>query len=88
MCRIKYLLLLTAFIIMGCQVSEQDDSLIEKRKNKVEEVAYQRAFKVGVMPTMDCFAPYFCSKTVHFINPDDIDIRLKEYTLNETVILR
>ena len=50
MCRIKYLLLLTAFIIMGCQVSEQDDSLIEKRKNKVEEVAYQRAFKVGVMP--------------------------------------
>lgn len=79
MCRIKYLLLLTAFIIMGCQVSEQDDSLIEKRKNKVEEVAYQRAFKVGVMPTMDCL-PIFLLKDSALYNPDDIDIRLKEYT--------
>ena len=35
MCRIKYLLLLAALVIVGCQVSEQDDSLIEKRKNKV-----------------------------------------------------
>ncbi|VTY03110.1 NMT1/THI5 like protein [uncultured Prevotella sp.] len=79
MCRIKYLLLLTAFIIMGCQVSEKDDSLIEKRKNKVEEVAYQRAFKVGVMPTMDCL-PIFLLKDSALYNPDDIDIRLKEYT--------
>lgn len=79
MCRIKYLLLLTAFIIMGCQVSEQDDSLIEKRKNKVEEVAYQRAFKVGVMPTMDCL-PIFLLKDSALYNSDDIDIRLKEYT--------
>lgn len=79
MCRIKYLLLLTAFIIMGCQVSEQDDSLIEKRKNKVEEVAYQRAFKVGVMPTMDCL-PIFLLKDSALYNLDDIDIRLKEYT--------
>ena len=79
MCRIKYLLLLTAFIIMGCQVSERDDSLIEKRKNKVEEVAYQRAFKVGVMPTMDCL-PIFLLKDSALYNPDDIDIRLKEYT--------
>ena len=79
MCRIKYLLLLTAFIIMGCQVSEQDDSLIEKRKNKVKEVAYQRAFKVGVMPTMDCL-PIFLLKDSALYNPDDIDIRLKEYT--------
>ena len=79
MCRIKYLLLLTALIIMGCQVSEQDDSLIEKRKNKVEEVAYQRAFKVGVMPTMDCL-PIFLLKDSALYNPDDIDIRLKEYT--------
>ena len=79
MCRIKYLLLLTAFIIMGCQVSEQDDSLIEKRKNKVEEVAYQRAFKVGVMPTMDCL-PIFLLKDSVLYNPDDIDIRLREYT--------
>lgn len=79
MCRIKYLLLLTAFIIMGCQVSEQDDSLIEKRKNKVEEVAYQRAFKVGVMPTMDCL-PIFLLKDSALYNPDNIDIRLKEYT--------
>lgn len=79
MCRIKYLLLLTALIIMGCQVSEQDDSLIEKRKNKVEEVAYQRAFKVGVMPTMDCL-PIFLLKDSALYNPDNIDIRLKEYT--------
>lgn len=79
MCRIKYLLLLTALIIMGCQVSEQDDSLIEKRKNKVKEVAYQRAFKVGVMPTMDCL-PIFLLKDSALYNPDDIDIRLKEYT--------
>ena len=79
MCRIKYLLLLTAFIIMGCQVSEQDDSLIEKRKNKVKEVAYQRAFKVGVMPTMDCL-PIFLLKDSALYNPDNIDIRLKEYT--------
>ena len=79
MCRIKYLLLLTALIIMGCQVSEQDDSLIEKRKNKVEEIAYQRAFRVGVMPTMDCL-PIFLLKDSALYNPDDIDIRLKEYT--------
>ena len=64
---------------MGCQVSEQDDSLIEKRKNKVKEVAYQRAFKVGVMPTMDCL-PIFLLKDSALYNPDDIDIRLKEYT--------
>lgn len=77
--RIKYLLILAAFAIVGCQVSDQEESLIEKRKNKVEEVAYQRAFKVGVMPTMDCL-PVFLLKDSALYNADDIDIRLLEYT--------
>ena len=77
--RIKYLLLFAAITLVGCQVSDEEDSLIGKRKNKVEEVAYARAFKVGVTPTMDCL-PIFLLKDSNLYNPDNIDIRLKEYS--------
>lgn len=77
--RIKYLLLFAAIALVGCQVSDEEDSLIGKRKNKVEEVAYARAFKVGVTPTMDCL-PIFLLKDSNLYNPDNIDIRLKEYS--------
>ena len=76
---IKYLLLFAAITLVGCQVSDEEDSLIGKRKNKVEEVAYARAFKVGVTPTMDCL-PIFLLKDSNLYNPDNIDIRLKEYS--------
>ena len=77
--RITYLLLFAAITLVGCQVSDEEDSLIGKRKNKVEEVAYARAFKVGVTPTMDCL-PIFLLKDSNLYNPDNIDIRLKEYS--------
>lgn len=73
------MLLFAAIALVGCQVSEEEDSLIEKRRNKVEEVAYARAFKVGVTPTMDCL-PIFLLKDSSLYNPDEIDIRLKEYS--------
>lgn len=88
--KIKYILLVAIVLLASCNQSEDEETLLDQRKKKIETIAYERAFKVGVMPTMDCL-PLFVMCDSALYDTTKVDIRLKMYTSQndcDTAIMR
>lgn len=88
--KIKYILLVAIVLLASCNQSEDEETLLDQRKKKIETIAYERAFKVGVMPTMDCL-PLFVMRDSALYDTTKVDIRLKMYTSQndcDTAIMR
>lgn len=68
--------LIIVFFLVGCGKSSQEQAAELAAKRKAEMQAYHRAFKVAVMPTMDCL-PAFILKDSLLYDTTKVDIRLK-----------
>ena len=56
--RYKYFLLVAVVLLSACGKSEQEKALQRQKQVRADHEAYEAAFKVGVMPTMDCLPIY------------------------------
>ena len=73
--RINYLLLLTVLMLVGCGKSDKELQTERKAKQLAEREAYQKAYKIAVMPTMDCLPAYLLKDSLLY-DTVKVDIRL------------
>ena len=45
-------------MLVGCGKSDKELQAEQQARKKAEQIAYQKAFKIAVMPTMDCLPAY------------------------------
>lgn len=76
--RTYYILILSMFLIAGCGKSAKQLKAEQKAKEHAEIESYQRAYKVAVMPTLDCLPAYLLKDSVLY-DTTKVDIRLKQY---------
>ena len=73
--RINYLLLLAVLMLVGCCKSDKELQAERKAKQLAEREAYQKAYKIAVMPTMDCLPAYLLKDSLLY-DTVKVDIRL------------
>ena len=73
--RINYLLLLAVLMLVGCGKSDKELQAERKAKQLAEREAYQKAYKIAVMPTMDCLPAYLLKDSLLY-DTAKVDIRL------------
>lgn len=76
--RVSYLLFLTILMLVSCGKSAEQQASEQQAKKKAELAKYQVAFKVAVMPTLDCLPAYLLKDSLLY-DTAKVDIRLKEY---------
>ena len=72
---INYLLLLAVLMLVGCGKSDKELQTERKAKQLAEREAYQKAYKIAVMPTMDCLPAYLLKDSLLY-DTVKVDIRL------------
>ena len=77
--RINYLLLLAVLMLVGCGKSDKELQAERKAKQLAEREAYQKAYKIAVMPTMDCLPAYLLKDSLLY-DTVKVDIRLCRFT--------
>ena len=88
--RYKYLLLVAVVLLSACGKSDQEKALQRQKQTRADHDAYEAAFKVGVMRTMDCL-PIYLLKDSLLYDTTKVDIRLLYYTAQmdcDTAMLR
>lgn len=73
--RINYLLLLAVLMLVGCGKSDKELQVERKAKQLAEREAYKKAYKIAVMPTMDCLPAYLLKDSLLY-DTVKVDIRL------------
>ncbi len=73
--RINYLLLLAVLMLVGCGKSDKELQTERKAKQLAEREAYQKAYKIAVMPTIDCLPAYLLKDSLLY-DTVKVDIRL------------
>ena len=76
--RVSYLLFLTILMLVSCGKSAEQQASEQQAKKKAELAKYQAAFKVAVMPTLDCLPAHLLKDSLLY-DTAKVDIRLKEY---------
>lgn len=76
--RTYYIFILSIFLIVGCGKSAKELQVEKKAQEQAEKERYQRAYKVAVMPTLDCLPAYLLKDSVLY-DTTKVDIRLKQY---------
>lgn len=77
--RVEVLIVLISLLLCACGESEETKLMRTKAEEARERAEYASAFKVGVMPTMDCL-PVFLLKDSLLYDTAKVDIRLKMFT--------
>ena len=72
---INYLLLLVALMVVSCGKSDKELQAERQAKMQTEREAYQKAYKIAVMPTMDCLPAYLLKDSLLY-DTAKVDIRL------------
>ena len=73
--RINYLLILAVLTFVSCGKSEKELQAERQAQKLAERDAYQKAFKIAVMPTMDCLPAYLLKDSLLY-DTAKVDIRL------------
>lgn len=77
--KIGVITILMALLLCACGESEETKHMRTKAEKAKMKAEYEAAFKVGVMPTMDCL-PVFLLKDSLLYDTAKVDIRLKVFT--------
>ena len=72
---INYLLLLVALMVVSCGKSDKELQAERQAKMQAERESYQKAYKIAVMPTMDCLPAYLLKDSLLY-DTAKVDIRL------------
>ena len=73
--RINYILIVVVLMLVGCGKSDKELQAEQQARKKAEQIAYQKAFKIAVMPTMDCLPAYLLKDSLLY-DTAKVDIRL------------
>lgn len=73
--RINYLLILAVLTFVSCGKSDKELQAERQAQKLVEREAYQKAYKIAVMPTMDCLPAYLLKDSLLY-DTAKVDIRL------------
>ena len=74
--RTSFPFILSLLLLLGCGPSKQELKEEQARQARLEKAAYEAAFKVAVMPTLDCL-PMFLLKDSLLYDSARIDVQLK-----------
>lgn len=88
--RLHYLLILAILALTSCGQTTEQRKAAEAEKTKLEKAAYTAAFKIAVMPTMDCLPIYLLKDSVLY-DTTKVDIRLLRFNAQmdcDTAIIR
>ena len=73
--RINYLLILAVLTLVSCGKSDKELQAECQAQKLAEREAYQKAYKIAVMPTMDCLPAYLLKDSLLY-DTAKVDIRL------------
>ena len=73
--RINYLLILAVLTFVSCGKSDKELQAERQVQKLAEREAYQKAYKIAVMPTMDCLPGYLLKDSLLY-DTAKVDIRL------------
>lgn len=73
--RINYLLILAVLTFVSCGKSDKELQAERQAQKLAEHEAYQKAYKIAVMPTMDCLPAYLLKDSLLY-DTAKVDIRL------------
>ena len=73
--RINYLLILAVLILVSCGKSDKELQAERQAQKLAEREDYQKAYKIAVMPTMDCLPAYLLKDSLLY-DTAKVDIRL------------
>lgn len=73
--RINYLLILAVLTFLSCGKSDKELQAERQAQKLAERGAYQKAYKIAVMPTMDCLPAYLLKDSLLY-DTAKVDIRL------------
>ena len=73
--RINYLLILAVLAFVSCGKSDKELQAERQSQKLAEREAYQKAYKIAVMPTMDCLPAYLLKDSLLY-DTAKVDIRL------------
>ena len=73
--RINYLLILAVLTLVSCGKSDKELQAARQAQKLAEREAYQKAYKIAVMPTMDCLPAYLLKDSLLY-DTAKVDIRL------------
>ena len=73
--RINYLLILAVLTFVSCGKSDKELKAERQAQKLAEREAYQKAYKIAVMPTMDCLPAYLLKDSLLY-DTAKVDIRL------------
>ena len=73
--RINYLLILAVLTFVSCGKSDKELPAERQAQKLAEREAYQKAYKIAVMPTMDCLPAYLLKDSLLY-DTAKVDIRL------------
>src|SRR3712207_3078975 len=88
--RLHYLLILAVLMLASCGQTTKQRKAAEAERAKQEKAAYAAAFKIAVMPTMDCL-PIYLLKDSALYDTAKVDIRLLRFNAQmdcDTAIIR
>ena len=73
--RINYLLILAVLMLVSCGKSDKELQAERQARKLAEREAYQKAYKIAVMPTIDCLPAYLLKDSLLY-DSAKVDIRL------------
>ena len=73
--RINYLLILAVLSLVSCGKSDKELQAERQAQKLAEREVYQKAYKIAVMPTMDCLPAYLLKDSLLY-DTAKVDIRL------------
>lgn len=73
--RINYLLILAVLMLVSCGKSDKELQAERQTQKLAEREAYQKAYKIAVMPTIDCLPAYLLKDSLLY-DSAKVDIRL------------
>ncbi len=73
--RINYLLILAVLTLVSCGKSDKELQAERQAQKVAEREVYQKAYKIAVMPTMDCLPAYLLKDSLLY-DTTKVDIRL------------
>ncbi len=73
--RINYLLILAVLTLVSCGKSDKELQAERQAQKLAEREVYQKAYKIAVMPTMDCLPAYLLKDSLLY-DTAKVDIRL------------
>ena len=76
--RINYILIVVVLMLVGCGKSDKELQAEQQARKKAEQIAYQKAFKIAVMPTMDCLPAYLLTDSLLY-DTTKVDLRVREF---------